>query len=594
LALISEETILEVKRSTDITEIVRGYIPLKRSGSNYKALCPFHDEKTPSFNVNPERQYFTCFGCGKKGDAITFVIEMEKVEYPEAIRILADKAGLTIKYSGGEIPGTDRRELAQVNEWAAGVFRGLLKSAPEAEVARKFLSRRGVGEEAAETFGLGYSMDSWDHLVGRARRNGISEKALVGAGLAVEREGKLGCYDRFRGRLMFPILSPQGRPIAFGARTLKDDEHPKFINSPETAVFSKGRGFYGLSLAKEALEETRTAYIVEGYLDVIVPYQAGIRGLVATLGTALTRDHLKILRRYADKVVLVFDADQAGQKASERGLDLLLSENMDLFVAELPPGMDPDDVVLKRGPEALWECLKKPREIFDFLMTSLSARHGVETPAAKGRIVEEMIDRLGQIPDPVKQEILLQALAAKFGLEERTLRGKLARKAEDPAAPAGAPETARPAAPEVLAVHESAARDLLACMLADPASAARVRHEVALLRYPTELLRQLAEQAYRRFDETGQVSGRDFVRGDSRALGDLAVEVARIEIPAEEASGRIEAALLTLGQEEARAEARDRRARLKNATPDQETEVLRQAMDARRKSPRDHRRLPGR
>jgi DNA primase len=312
---------------------------------------------------------------------------------------------------------------------------------------------------------------------------------------------------------------------------------------------------------------------------------------VATLGTALTRDHLKILRRYAEKVVLVFDADQAGQKASERGLDLLLSENMDLFVAELPAGMDPDDVVLKRGPDALRSCLSKPREIFDFLMASLSARHGVETPAAKGRIVEEMIDRLGQIPDPVKQEILLQALAAKFGLEERTLRGKLARKAEDPAGAAG---PAPAPAPEVPAAHESAARDLLACMLADPAAAARVRHEVALSRYPTELLRTLAELAYRRFDETGQVSGRDFVRGDAPALGALAVEVAGIEITAQEANGRIEAGLAALSREEGRAEARDRRERLKNATPDEEAELLRQAMDARRKRPRDHGRLPGR
>src|SRR6185295_18368554 len=280
--------------------------------------------------------------------------------------------------------------------------------------------------------------------------------------LVIEREGRGGYYDRFRARPIFPIHDARGRAIGFGARTLKKDDHPKFINSPETPVFTKGRGFYGLNLSREEIEKTRTVYIVEGYLDVIVPFQAGVKGLVATLGTALTKDHLKILRRYADKVVLVFDSDAAGQKASERGLDLLLSENVDIFVADLPPGLDTDDVILKEGPDRLRACLEKPREIFGFLMDALAAKHGVDTPAAKARIIEETVDRLAQIPDPVKQEILLQQLSAKFGIEERSLRGKLERKRVGEPEPAAAPPARPvPASP----VLEKAARQLLACAI---------------------------------------------------------------------------------------------------------------------------------
>lgn len=591
MALIADETILEVKRAVDIVEIVSGYFPLKRAGSNYKALCPFHEEKTPSFNVNPERQIFVCFGCGKKGDVITFVMEQERVDYPEAIRILADKAGVRVRYREGGAPeGPGREDLYRVNEWAAGVFRSLLKEAPEAQAAREFLARRGVKEETAELFRLGYSMAAWEDLVGRARRAGFSEALLAAAGLAVPREGRGGCYDRFRGRVMFPIAAPQGRVVAFGARAL-GEEQPKFLNSPETAVFSKGRGFYGLSLAREELERTRTAYVVEGYLDVIVPYQAGVRGLVATLGTALTREHLKVLRRYADKVVLVFDADAAGRKAAERGLDLLLSENMDVFVAELPAGMDPDDVVLRHGPDRLRECLERPREIFDFLMAALSARHGEGTPSAKARIVEEMLERLGQIPDPVKRELLLQALAARFGLEERALRARLERAA----APPGPPGGGAPAPGAAESVSARAAREALACAAADPGCAARLRHEVPPERYPTEALRKVAEAAYALFDRTGAVDGRELVASlREPALIEEAAGVLALGVTREAAPGRFRVAREALDREFFLEESRRLRARLRSATPEEEVELLRKVMEARRARPRDHGLFPGR
>lgn len=589
MALISDETILEVKRGVDIVEVVQSSFPLRRSGANYKALCPFHEEKTPSFFVNPEKQIFICFGCGKKGDVIRFIMEHDRADYPEAIKLLADRAGIRVKYrEGGEEGGVDRRELFRVNEWAEGVFRGLLLKAPEAATARAFLARRGVSDESSELFGLGYSMDAWGHLLGRARSAGIGEKLLEAAGLAISKEGRSGRYDRFRNRVMFPIGDARGKTIAFGARTLQQDQ-VKFLNSPETAIFAKGRGFYGLRHAREEWERTRTAYIVEGYLDVVIPHQAGVRGLVATLGTALTKDHLKVLRRYVDKVVLVFDADAAGKRAAERGLDLLLEENVDIFVAELPEGMDPDDVVLKEGPDRLQERLAKPREIFDFLMERLAARHGTETPAAKARIIGEMMERIVRIPDAVKQELLVQQLAAKFGIEERTLRAKLERpKAPETRGPAAAPRRADPAA-------VGAARELLACAAADAECAGRLRAEVPPEAYPSEALRTVAARAYELFDARGEVNGRDLV-ALMREPGPMeeAAEVMAVEIDPGSAAARFPAALEVLGRIRYREESRDRRSRLKNASPGEQDDLLRQALDARRKRPRDHGLLPGR
>lgn len=595
MALIADETVLEVKRSVDIYEIVSGYLgPLKRAGASYKGLCPFHEEKTPSFTVSPQRQTFHCFGCGKRGDAISFVIYRENVDYPEAIRILAGKVGISVKYKDGGKEGIGRDDLYRALEWAQEYFRNLLLKAPEAEVAREFFRTRGVNDETSELFKLGYSMDSWDALLQRGRKAGFDDKTLASAGLVIERESKGGHYDRFRARPIFPIHDARARAIGFGARTLKKDDHPKFINSPETSVFTKGRGFYGLHHSREEIEKTRTVYIVEGYLDVVVPFQAGVKGMVATLGTALTKDHLKILRRYADKVVLVFDSDAAGQKASERGLDLLLSENVDIFVAELPPGMDPDDVVVKEGPDRLRACLEKPREIFGFLMDALSKKHGTETPAAKARIVEEMVERINQIPDPVKQEILVQQLAQKFGLEERSLRGKLARRRE------GEPEPVAEAAPAVAIktppVLEKAASELLACAMADKAVAAKVVAEFPVERYPSEVLRKIAGVAYEQIAKTGEINRGDLVAllQDAAAM-EVAAAIVDLEVDPAKAGDRAAGCMLTLGVGEAALEYRGMQGRLNEKSEEEQRAALKAFLETKGAKARvNPRGLPGR
>lgn len=494
MARILEESILEVHRAADIVDVVQSYFPLKRAGANYRALCPFHEEKTPSFNVHPEKQIFKCFGCQKGGSVITFVMLKENVDFVDAVKILAERTGVTLRWSGGGEAGPGKEDVYRVLEWAAGLYRTQLLKMDEAAPAREYLTQRGVLAETAERFQLGYALSSWNGLIERARRAEISEKLLVAAGLILERDSG-GYYDRFRGRLMFPITDARGKVIAFGARALKDEE-PKYINSPETSVFSKGCTFYGLNMAREVPEDTKTLYIVEGYFDVILPVQAGMRGVVATLGTALTRDHLRLLRRYAEKVVLVFDGDAAGQKAGERGLDLLLSENVDLFVAVLPTGLDPADCVVKEGTSALARCLENPLELFEFLVRSLESKTNVSTPAGRARVVEEILDRIGQIPDEIKREILLQQVASRYRLDERLLRQRMTRST--------AKNTEEPIHPS-LSREEAVGRELIEIMLHRNETIPRVKSYLGIERFPTEGTRRLASRVYDLHERKGEV-----------------------------------------------------------------------------------------
>lgn len=589
--MISDETVLEVRRSVDIVEVVSAYFPLKRRGANYWAPCPFHEEKTPSFSVHPEKQIYKCFGCGKAGSAINFVMEYLKVDFPEAIGILAEKSGIPVKYTGrAEGGGPPREELLRANEWAAGVFRGLLKTSPQAEGARQFFARRGVSDETAEVFGLGYSMDSWDYLLDRSRRNGIPAGTMVAAGLARKREGKEGHYDFFRGRAMFPIVDRSGRTVAFGGRTLGDDQ-PKFVNSPESKIFSKGRGFYGLHLAKDEWEKTRTAYVVEGYLDVVVPWQAGVRGLVATLGTALTRDHLKVLRRHVDKVVLVFDGDAAGQKASERGLDLLLAEDVESFVAALPEGMDPDDVVVKRGPDALREILEKPKEVFEFLMESLLRKHGEATPAAKTRVVEEVLHRVASVPGAVKREFLVQQLARRFGVDEGALKARLETLGRDDAP---AEEPAAPAASPALTPLEKIGRDLLALAVSDPKAAVLVRDRMPPERYPEGVLRRIAVAAYGALGPDGRLDRALFeTRLKDPGDEEVAAGIRATEVPAEDAERMVKGLLDKYDSEGAILASRDRIELIRKASPEQVDDLLRKTMEDKKRVPENRALMPG-
>lgn len=432
MARISPEIVTAVEQATDIVSLLSEYIPLRRAGKDFKALCPFHNEKTPSFFVSPSKAIYKCFGCGEGGNVFGFVMAMEKVAFPEAVRMLAERAGIKVEEEVSPEPegAIDKEKLYRANEWAAKEYERLLWDDPRGAAAREYLVGRGLGEEIAREFRLGYVPPSRDTLL-RAlpRRTKAAEEVLEKAGLVLTSDAGER-YDRFRGRLMFPIADVRGRAIAFGGRTLGDDV-PKYLNSPETQVFSKGISLYGISLAKQEALKAREVFVMEGYTDVIAAFQAGVRNAVATLGTALTVNHVRNLRRYADRVYLVYDADFAGEKASDRGLDIFLEEELEAYILRLPQGEDPCDFFTKRGKEPFLRLKEDAQEVFDFKVEVASKRYDLKTVAGQSRALDEILATVAKVPTAARQELyvaknaVLRNLSETLNISEAVLRERL-------------------------------------------------------------------------------------------------------------------------------------------------------------------------
>ena len=350
---IPDYKIDEIRSANDIVEVISSFVQLKRRGKNFLGLCPFHKEKTPSFTVSPDKQMYHCFGCGKGGNIYTFVMEMEKVTFVEAVRSLAERAGITIQMEEtSPDQASESENLYQACRFAGLHFYKNLTESAEGKFALKYFHDREFSDDTIRVFGLGYSLNSWDGLLVAAQLEGIPVDHLVKAGLVRSREDGSGHYDYFRGRAMFPIFSTSGRVIAFGARKLREDDsiQGKYINSPETPVYSKSRVVFGLFQSKEAVRSENNALMVEGYADTISLFQAGVQNVVASSGTALTPDQLRLVRKYAKSLTLVYDADSAGSQATVRGVDLALEHGFDVKIVPLPKGEDPDSFVRKNGP----------------------------------------------------------------------------------------------------------------------------------------------------------------------------------------------------------------------------------------------------
>ncbi|MFP4056935.1 MAG: DNA primase [Candidatus Brocadiia bacterium] len=432
----------EVKRSADIVDLVSRYVELKRSGRNFKALCPFHTEKTPSFIVSPERQFFHCFGCGKKGDVFTFVCEHERVDFPEAVRIVADAVGVSIPEKRGRGGGSKqlKSRLYELHRLATGYYAGLLADSPAAEQARSYLASRHFDKQTLEDWGVGYAPDSWDALSKAARAKGFSQEELAASGLVVPRKDGKGHYDRFRHRVVFPIRDVRGRVVGFGARALADAEEVKYLNSPETPLFSKSRCLYGIDRAREAIIERRRVIVAEGYTDTLMCHQGGVPWAVATLGTALTREHVGLLRRYADQVVLVFDADEAGRRAVDRSLEVFADADLDVRVAAMPAGSDPCDFLVAHGPEAFVERIDAARDLFDVKLDLARQAHDLETAAGQAKAIDEVLRSVALVSNPARADLLVQRVARAMGVElepvRRRLRGLRRARRSTTAAPA--------------------------------------------------------------------------------------------------------------------------------------------------------------
>ncbi len=415
--MISETTLREIQDRLDIVEVIGGYIALKKSGQNFKALCPFHPEKTPSFMVYPQKQFYICYGCGAGGDTISFVMRHEHMEFAEAVEALAQKAGVEIPKTGGK-QRRSNPDMYRAHELAAKLYHEQLISSQKGKAAREYLNKRGLDQTAWETFQLGYAPDEWDFLVGAAQKEGLSLEVLERGGLAVPREGKSGCYDRFRNRVIFPICDTRDRVIAFGGRVFGEESGPKYLNSPETELYVKGKILYGLHVAASEIRAKDFCLVVEGYMDMVSPYQHGIRNVVASMGTSLTEAQIQLIRRYTRNVVMVYDGDLAGEMATLRGLDLLLTAQMRVKVAGLPGGLDPDSMIRAHGVKAFARVIQESQDLFDYKLNLLKQKFDPKQMEGRVRICEEMLPTIKRVPNAIQRGEYVKRLSELLGISE--------------------------------------------------------------------------------------------------------------------------------------------------------------------------------
>jgi DNA primase len=420
----------DLKRQADIVRVVQDYVALKKKGANWMACCPFHQEKTPSFSVNPAKDIFYCFGCQKGGSVFNFVMEIERVSFPEAIKIVAEKVNLPLPEMQDDKRFESRRkeadEVVELNSWALEWWEGQLgEGSAEARAARDYVEGRGITDETRTTFRLGYAPDSWDGLGSYLKRKGATATQIERSGLVVKKDAG-GFYDRFRGRVIFPVLDAQGRAVAFGGRVMGASE-PKYLNSPETAAYTKGRHLYGLHQTRDEIRRKKFAILVEGYLDLIIPYQFGVRNAVASLGTALTPEQAKLLGRFARRVVVNYDGDRAGVAAAKRAIETLLAEDFDIKVLVLPEGTDPDEFIKASGVEAYNERRGAALPYIDFVLDQAMRNRNLRRPADKAEAVEEVLPFIRAVRNKIQRREYFDAAMDALQVEDSELRQSLSK-----------------------------------------------------------------------------------------------------------------------------------------------------------------------
>ena len=440
MGTIPSETIEQIAAANDIVEVIGSYFPLKRAGANFKALCPFHQEKTPSFMISPSRQTFHCFGCGAGGSVFRFVMDYEHTDFPSAVRKLAGRAGITVVEKRGAADEDRRyearRTLLKLHADAAEWFHENLLKRDLGEPARKYLKQRGITAEIAKNWQLGYAPDEWEAFGSWARAQGYLTRDLITSGLAKTRDNtesgpveSSSAYDRFRGRIMFPICNDVGEVIAFSGRLLKDAEGAaKYLNSPETPLFRKGSVLFGLHKTKRALIEANCAIVCEGQLDLISLFEAGVTNVVAPQGTAFTENQARVLKRFVNEVVLCFDADAAGQKAAERSLDALLQNDLIVRVAEIPAGEDPDSLVRREGKEAFESRVARARDFFDYWIEREAASVDLASLGAKMQLARSLAGTVSRVRDPLMRGEVASKVSARLGVAAQDFQALLPKQ----------------------------------------------------------------------------------------------------------------------------------------------------------------------
>ncbi len=541
---IPEDVLADIRDRASIVEIVSASVTLRKVGQNHVGLCPFHAEKTPSFSVNDDRGMFHCFGCGAGGNVFSFITKMENLPFPEVVERLAERYGVTLP-ARVEDPERERRDAQfALNDKAARFFERHLWEGAEAEPARRYLSERGISRATAEQYAIGYAPGGGNVLVRRLRegRHELDEAARLG--LIVARTNGSGHYDRFRGRVMFPITNASGRVVGFGSRVVPGTpsdrpDAPKYLNSPETPLYTKGKHLYGLAVARSAMRTAERALVVEGNFDVLALAEAGIEHVVASLGTALTLDQLRVLKRVTPEIVVFFDGDAAGQKAAEKSLPIFLEAGLWGHGAFLPAGDDPDSFVRREGPEAVKSLLEGATSLFDFYLDR--AARGATTVPARALVAAHVAELVRKIDDPFAYDMSVRRAAERLGMAEELLRRS---------APTGQPAGPRPSAPKGAAGPEEL---LITEILRQPSLAPRVQDQGAFALFEGEEWRALGERIAERV-RTGQPADAAIVLSDldeelvARITGRLMVDA-----PDEEANARIVSDCLATLERRARA-----------------------------------------
>ncbi len=425
---IPEQQIEQILNSVDIVDIISEHVKLRKRGKNFIGLCPFHTEKTPSFSVSSEKQIYHCFGCHAGGNVFKFLMEFEKISFVESVQEVADRVGIEIQYDekyNFKSSQTEQEILYDINTEAAKYFSNNLLHSKEGEIARNYFANRNIKTQTIRTFGLGYAFEGWEYFVQWASENKIDLDKAYQLGL-IGKNSEGNFFDKFMGRIIFPIFSPNGRVVAFAGRVINNREGvAKYLNSPESIIYYKGKILYGLSHAKDEIRKLDRAVLVEGYMDLISLYQNGIKNVVAVSGTALTDDQAQLLSRYTKNVVLLFDSDLAGMKASMRSIEILLKKDFEIKIVTLPQGEDPDSYINKHSKEQFDELVQKGENFFEFLTAYYSATGMFEDASKTAQAIRSLVKLLALVDDQLKRNLLIKSIAKKFGLREKVIESEL-------------------------------------------------------------------------------------------------------------------------------------------------------------------------
>lgn len=522
--LIPQEKITEIQHAVDIVQIISEFVQLKQKGRNFTGLCPFHSEKTPSFTVNPEKKLFKCFGCGEGGTVFNFIMKQEGLDFVESVKLVASKAHIDVSHllaQRSSVSDMEKERLVKLHDFVAKIYHKFLLDSKEGMAAREYLRQRKINDQSIKNFCLGYAPNGWDTLIKIGKDRSISTTLLEKTGLVLPGKEKEHYYDRFRNRLMFPIVDARKRVIGFGGRTL-DNTLPKYLNSPETVLFNKSSILYGIDVAKAAIMKQRRAILMEGYTDVIMAHQHGIDWSVAVMGTAITKQHLKVLRQYCQEVILLLDADAAGWKSSDRSLDIFIEEEFDVKIAQLPAGYDPCDFLVAEGAEKFLGHVNNAKDFFRFKVEMATSKWDMTTVHGRANAINDVLSTAMKMPDIIKRNLHIKMIAEEMSIDEAALRDQFKKINKRPVY-AG---NKQPTIEQRFDASSVAERELLYLMLSCNEVIPRIVEEIVLEEFHNKDFLKIAEKVVELYDKNTSVKDEDVLHTlDDLRLNKLLMDI---------------------------------------------------------------------